>query len=368
MYYFLMASLNRSICFFCLFLFLMSAQPASAVTHGWTTGPGSKKLTATSLTPKMSSEEAYTERYSFAVDLDGGGHVGVDFTVSNLGWGDHHGGASVRVRMPGSKKYEYNKKVDDGEWTFSKSGFALNIASTSVKAKGKNTFIIKHNGRVKVDLKFVNRIPMWRPGNGQITVEDGYYAYDVIAPRAEVTGRIFINGVWKDVRAERSGYADHVATNIAPYDFAKRFSRFRQYKDDLFVIWREITLESDHGGKSLTWIMVGYKDQIVISDSNARLRSGKIKRDSKTKYPVPFALQVDGKRGGDRVKLVMNARKKKRKDLLASYGAAAKVVASSVSEPFRFDLACDYTLQMTIKGSNATVRGSGHYSVDFINH
>lgn len=347
-----------------LALILLFASPAAA--QSWGSGAGKPKMKQ--LVPRMSSDEAYTERYGFAVDVDGGGHVGVDFTISNLGFGDGHGAINVRVYMPGEKRYEYNKKLSRDEWTADPNSFGLSLDNTTVRAKGTDGFVIKHKGKVQFELTFQNKIPMWKPGNGRIDVDGGYYAFDLIAPRADVSGRVYVGGKWIEIKGTRSGYADHVATNVAPFDLAKRFIRFRDYNKDVFVMWREIELTEDQGGKSLTWVVVGYKDAIVFSDASARLKFGSIKRDGKTSYDIPRVVQLDGKRGKDSVRLVMQGRKMKRKDLLASYGAAAKMIASTVSEPFQFELKGKYALQMTIGGASATVEGHGHYTIDYLNH
>jgi hypothetical protein len=335
---------------------------AFAKVDGWTTGKGSSRPSMKDLIPRMSADEAYSERYGFSVDLDTGGHIGFDFTISNLGWGDAHGAAGVRVELPGKKKYKFRKKKDEGDWSYAKDRFNIEIAGTSVRGSGKK-FKLRHNGRVKVNLTFENAMPMWRPGNGQITTDEGYYKFSIIAPRANVSGTVEIDGEKIEVKGTMKGYGDHVATNIAPFDFAKRFSRFRHYNGDVFVVWREITLTN---GKSFTWLMVGYKDKIVFGDGNAKIRTAKAKKDG-AGYTVPWAVQIDGKKGGDSVQLVMRAKKQKRRDLLKSYGSAAKLVASTVSKPYQYDMDCEYTLKMTIGGAAATIKGRSHYILDYVN-
>ncbi|QDG52845.1 carotenoid 1,2-hydratase [Persicimonas caeni] len=341
---------------------------ASAQTQGWSKGKSSSTPSVSDMIPKMSSDEAYTERYTFAVDLDGGGHIGVDWTVSNLGWGDGQGGAAVRVRLPGHDKYKFKEKADDDEWSYSSKKFDIDIADTRVRARGKNTFVVTHKGDdVSFKLLFKNTTPMWKPGSGEIKVKDGYYKFNMLAPRANVTGEVTIGGKTIKVKGTKKGYADHVATNIAPFDFAKRFSRFRTYNNDVFVMWREIKLHSDYGSRSYTWAVVGYKDKIVFSDPDATIRFARMRKDPKGGYKFPMAIQIDGKDGKDSIKLVMRGKSFKRIDLLENYGAAAKMVASTVSNPYRYDVKCKYTLQMTIQGAKAQVSGNSHFVMDYIN-
>jgi hypothetical protein len=57
----------------------------------------------------------------------------------------------------------------------------------------------------------------------------------------------------------------------------------------------------------------------------------------------------------------------KRKDLLDSYGQAAKLVASAFTEPVRYEIKGEYDLQMNIGGAKAKVSGKSHYVIDQLN-
>lgn len=345
---------------------MLSAAPAAAKTQGWADGAASKP-TAKDLIPRMSSEEAYSERFVFSTDIDGGGHIGIDFTISNLGWGDGHGAASVRVELPGQKKYKFNEKVDEDDWRYGKESFSLDIAKTHVHAVGNNTYILKHSGSVKVELTLKGTVPMWRPGAGRIKVDDGYYSFDVIAARADVTGRVFLGGKWHEIKSTGNGYAEHSATNVAPYELATRYSRMRTVEGDVFVMWRETKLSKDYGGKSFTFVVVAYKDKVVFSAPDARIKFGNVRRDGKTGYSVPLSVQIEASDGRDSIKMVVQGDNYSRSNLLDSYGSVAKAAAAMVTEPYRFSVKNDYTLQMTVQGATATINGHGHMVFDYVN-
>ncbi|RAL23879.1 hypothetical protein DL240_06945 [Lujinxingia litoralis] len=352
-----------------LAVWAMSAVPATAQAQlqGWSEGSAARQVSMRELIPRMSSGQAYSERYGFSVDLEGGGHIGMDFTISNLGIRSGYGAAQVRVRLPGQERYEYGERVGRGDWTTASDRFALDIARTQVEAQGADSFVLRHDGDVKVELTFRNTMPMWRPGTGQIRQGEDYYRFTLISPRANVEGRVQIDGTWHEVRAERAGYADHVATNVAPYDLAKRFSRFRDYNDDVFVIWREIELTEQFGGRTLTWAMVGVGDRIVFSDAAATLRPGNVNADSETGYQVPQAVQIEGESGQGQMRFVMRGDRVKKKDLLASYGRAARLVASALSKPWEYTVHGDYALEVEVGGRTVRKRGRAHYTVDFVN-
>ncbi|MEC9400706.1 MAG: hypothetical protein VYE40_05120 [Myxococcota bacterium] len=359
-----------SIAFIALFTLLAGSAHAETNVQEWKDGPKSK-ISARDFIPTPSTEEAYTERYTFSVDLDGGGWIGTYLTISNLGVGDNHAAAQVRIQLPErDKEFEYFQRVGKEAWTSSEATLDLRVAAVRLATKGEKGFTIElddPSSGVKMELEFKNDLARWKPGNGRIDVEDGYLAYGMLAPRASVKGRVFIDGKWRDVKSTRRAFGDHAATNVAPYAFADRFSRFRVFDKDLTIAWREVKLGEKYGGRSVTWVLVGYKNKIVFSDAAATMRTGRVSKDGQTGYNIPYAVQIDGKDGKDQIKLVLRGSRMKRTDLLESYGTFARVVAGAVSKPYRYDFPCEYTIQMNIGGATATVKGKGSYSFDLLN-
>lgn len=345
----------------------VGVQTAAAETKGWDAGKDVRP-TVDDLIPSLASSEAYSERYSMSAKLDGGGNIKFDFTISNLGWGNHSAEAAVKVKSPDHKNYKFKKKVDKGNWSHSKDKFKLDIAKTSVESLEGGGFEYRHDGDVKVRLKMTSKVPMWSPGDGKISVDGGFYKMNVYGLRATLEGKVKVGGEWREVKSTRGGYADHVATNVAPFNLASRFSRTRVYDDDndVFFLWREVRLSSKYGGDSLNWLVVGYKDEIVFSDADVNTKFGKMRKD-KAGYEIPYAVQIEGKQGEDEVKLVLRGEDMRRKDLLEDYGRVAKMVASSVSTPYNYYFDCKYALEMDIGGAKATVRGSGGYVIDYLN-
>lgn len=345
----------------------MSAQEASAQTQSWASGTAAP-LGFNDLIPRMSSGNAYTERYTFSVDLDQGGHVGMHFTISNLGLGSGYGAAEVNVRWPGKEQYKYAERVSRRKWSYEQSRFAMDISNTQVEAQGDNVIVLRHQGKdVKVELRFENRIPMWRPGTGEVRNGDDYYRFTLISPRADVTGRIFIDGEWHEVTGRRQGYGDHVATNVAPYDLAKRFTRFRDYNDDLFVMWREIELTERYGGQVVSWIVVGIGDEIVYQDAAPGVQFGNLERDKETSYNIPYAAQVNSEREGAQLRFLLRGEGMRRRDLLQSYGRIARAVAGRFAKPFEYNISGDYALEVEVGGRRLRTTGTSHYTVDFVN-
>ncbi len=341
--------------------------PADAETRGWADGD-STTPTMTDLIPEPKSAEAYSERYSLSAKLDGGGKIVVKHTISNLGWGDRHGAAQVRVKLPDRENYSFQKKVGSGEWSYAKDSFKLDIAKTTVEGHDDGSFEYRHDGEVKLEATLESDVSMWQPGRGRLDVDGGFMEMDMYGLRGTLEGRVKVGGEWRSVKSTRNAYADHTATNIAPYDLGTRFSRTRIYDDDndVFVMWREIKLVDGYGGESINWVVVGYRDRIVFSDPDADVSFGKVRKD-RVGYDVPHAVQIEGKSGGDSIKLVLKANDMRRKNLLKRYGTVVRTFAKTVSEPYNYYLDADYALQMDIDGARATVRGDGGYVVDYLN-
>lgn len=343
---------------------------SSAMAQGWGGGVEGKPATVDELIPRMSSGQAYTERYSFAVDFDEGGHVGMNFTISNLGIRSGYGAAEFRLRLPDRDNYSYGERVSRSNWTTKEDTFALDIDDAQIEAEGEEAFILRYNGGdVRAELRFEKQMPMWRPGNGEIRKGDDYYRFTLIAPRSNVTGRIFVDGEWRDVQGTNSGYADHVATNVAPFDLAKRFTRFRNYQDNVFVMWREVHLTDDYGGDKVSWIVVGKDDKILYEDANINVEFGNLRRDSETRYAVPHAAQIKSKQGDASLRFLLRGEEVERNDLLESYGRVARAFASRFSEPYQYNVSGDYALEVKDgKGESLSITGSSHITVDYVNH
>ena len=343
------------------------AAPAQAVqTRGWEEGAAGEPLSMKTLIPRMSGEESYSERYTFAAELEGGGFLKFEFTISNFGFGDHHGAAAVTVDLPGRETYEFSRKV--GDWSYTKDRFSLSIARTTIEEDGEQAFRLRHRAKgMEVDVRFENTIPMWQPGNGEIRSGGKYFTLHLVAPRADVTGTIATGDQTIPVDAPQAGFGDHSATQFAPYDLARRFSRFHHFNDDLFVAWREIALTEARGDSSLTWIVVGYKDEIIFSDASAQITFRDIVRDSETGYRVPRQIQIEGQSGLDSVRLVIEGKNLRRKSLLDEYGALIRTLASAVTDPYQYAMDGEYKLQMTIQDATATVEGTVGFSMDYLN-
>ncbi|MFB6372111.1 MAG: hypothetical protein ABEN55_03125, partial [Bradymonadaceae bacterium] len=93
----------------------------------------------------------------------------------------------------------------------------------------------------------------------------------------------------------------------------------------------------------INWVMVGYKDQIVFSDPNAEVKFAKVRKD-KVGYSIPYAVQINGKDGGDSIKLVLRAEDMNRKNLLENYGSFVQTFAKTVSKPYNYYFSCKYAL------------------------
>lgn len=319
------------------------------------------------LIPEMASGQAYSERYNFSVDLDGGGHIGMNWTISNLGVRNGYGASQVRVRHPDASDYNHSERETRSNWSYNENSFELDIADATIEAVGDGEFELEYDGGdVKVELTFENVIDMWSPDNGTVEQGSDFYRFTMVSPRADVEGRVRLDGEWHDVTGSQSGYADHVVTNVAPYNLAQRFVRFRQYDDDVFVMWREMALTDDYGGGTPTWVMVGVGDEVAFS-GDATVRYGNLERDEETGYDIPHAVQVQAESGSDTLDLRLRKDDHDRTDLLEQHGRIARMIAGSVSDPFQYDVHGDYRLEVDVGDNQLRTLDSGRVTIDYLN-
>lgn len=317
-----------------------------------------------SLIPEMGGKEAYSERYEFEAALEGGGRIMMAWTISNLGWGDGRGAAQVELHLPRREPYDFGKKVGRGKWSFEKNPFQLTIAGTRLRAAGGDTFKLTHDGKIRIEATFRSRLPTWSPG--RLVHKKGYRHVTLICPRADVEGRVRLDGTWKKIRSDGAGYADHTATTLAPHKMAVRFSRFHAFQGDTTIVWKGIDPTEKFGGGRIAWILVGKRNRIVFHDLNADLKFADDKKDPATGYSIPRTIETTGRSGQDRVSVVQRAGDYRRTDLLAKYGTFAQLIAGAVATPYRFEQEARFTCEMIVDGTSSTTEGSGDLVMDFL--
>ncbi|MFB6264989.1 MAG: hypothetical protein ABEL76_15425 [Bradymonadaceae bacterium] len=342
---------------------------ASAGSPGW---GSNQNVDTEDLIPRMDSAEAYNERYTLKSKLDNGGLIVAKFTISNVGF--FNGGAKVKIKVewPNRPTYRYSKKFGSNGWSFSKNRFELKAGDTRFLARDEKTFVVHHSGQQngkKIDLKFVlnNDIAMWSPGSGEIQTGEGYYALDFISLRSDASGQFEVGETTHEIQGSDQGYGEHGVTNIAPFRLADHIANGRVYHEDpsVFYLWRKVKLADGYGGVPVTFIVVGYKGEIIFADADADIKFGRVRKDPKTEYKVPHAVQINGRDGEDSVKLVLRSNDVSRRNLLESYGKVVQTFASAFTEPYHYSFDAKWGLEMDIQGVEATVRGEGGYMVDF---
>jgi len=347
--------------------FLFVALPSTGLAQQmWADGSGSA-VTESDLIPALSSSESYIERYKFKADLDGGGNVKINFVISNMGWGDLTGVAKVRLKLPDRGKYKFKKKLEEGNWSSADDKLKLSIADTKLTCPEKGKYVIEHEGDKSLRVVFENRLPAWQPGNGELKSGSSFYRNHLMSPRASVEGTVDWDGEEIEFSSEQDGHAEHTATNIAPYKMARRFSWFRTFNGNVMIAWKYIDLTEKFGGGDVTWIAIGYNRRLVFSSADATMKLGRIQPDGTSGYRVPRAAQVEAEDGDDSIKFVHKGSSYDRKDLMKSLGGVARTVASSVTNPYRFDVPGEYSFQMEIQGAKAKVDGKEQFTIDIFN-
>ncbi|MEZ4460707.1 MAG: hypothetical protein R3E66_13460 [bacterium] len=343
-------------------LTLLAGANVQAAEPSW--GRGTAVPKQSDFIPKLKSGEAYSERYTFNIPLDGGGDVYMDFTVSNLGWGDHKGVTTARVRLPGKKAYTYKAELDEDDWSFDRKVLKIRMGKSTLEADGEG-YRLRHDGDVRIDLKLENTVPAWRPGSGKIKVGGETFELALMSPKARVSGRIGMAGTWYPV-SSANGMGDWSMSTIAPYDLANRFSRFKAYHDGMMVTWREIRTTEDLGGKSVVWVLVVKDGEVLFESAAAKLTASAEFTDKTSGYSVPRVFKIQGRDNGQTLSLTVRATRVTVRDLLADYGSVARTIAGTLTNPYQFNSEASFTLKLD-GDESTTVTGSGPLGIDILN-
>ncbi len=355
----------------CASMIAIGAAPAHAFDTVTSFGPSDGKVEGKHFSIQPQSQFFYSQEYSFTGWLEDGGEFGAEFLISNVGIGGIKGGVNAWYRPGnGGKKLKASLQKKKGQWSWQNSPApGMKVGGSSFTAEpGKATIAISE-GELQAEAQFINILPPWRPGSGRVhfgSARKDYYDVTLLAPKAQVKGKVLIDGEWKEFTGY--GYADHKATTVAPQEQAKTWIRFRAYEGDWTIISQEFILPSSLGGGRIPWIIIGYKDRLVFQSLTHTLTPQNIVEDKKFSYIYPMGLDFAGKEG-DRTLAgkVTATRLTDRADLLSGLGAIERAVVSRFSKPVGYYMDADYLFNLTIAGKPYQIKGKGSYYVKHLN-
>jgi Svf1-like. len=332
-----------------------------------------RPVTVAELMPHLRSEEMYMEVWSHGAWLKGGGDIGIDFAISNLGIGDHKGGVRVEYKDSLDRITKCNAEYSAGEWRSDSPGFHLTFGENEVLGDMHSlNLIIRCNG-LSMDLRYLNQGEPFQPGSGTLTYgepgePDGFYSIMYSSPRAFVTGSVTANG--QTTLIEGIGNAYHTWTNIGPQTQARRWFRFNVARDDFTVTLTELETPSNFGNARYGWALVyGPKGRIVATTRVRFDFDGFIKdQNSDEGYVIPRRVQLaavddnvslTGKLEMTGINSVV--------DPLADLDFFRKAIVRRFSKPREYSIKAAYSFHLKDNQGEQTIEGASTFRYIYIN-
>ncbi|MBW1809314.1 MAG: hypothetical protein JRJ87_14050 [Deltaproteobacteria bacterium] len=322
--------------------------------------------------PHLKDNESYSEAWGHGVWTDDGRFmIGVDFVISNLGIGDHNGAVSVQYVDDAGKKTKCKVDYDDDEWSWSKDRFALKFGSNTVQGDKAGLQISVRCKNLKINLKYENEVEPVKPGSGQLRFgeNDGTYNMVFTSPRAKVTGTVIQGN--KKTMISGIGYADHSYMDIAPYDQARRWFRFKSIKKDLSVIFAEMETTEEYGKVTRGWaILADSNGKIVVTPRVNFSLDGFIKDTRSSEgYKIPRRVRFVAVEGSTHVtgSMVMTKLKETR-DPLAQLGMIKRAIVKRYTKPRDYYISSNVKLRIRAKDQqDRLLEDAGTYRFYYVN-
>ncbi|MBW2699831.1 MAG: hypothetical protein JRF33_03340 [Deltaproteobacteria bacterium] len=351
------------ICFFILF--------APTVWAGGVTPFGKEKpIKLADFRPHPHGMEWYGEQWSHGVWTDKGRHfVGVDFVISNVGFGDHKATFKAAYKHADGTQTKCKAEFDSDEWSWSKQGFSIQAGKNKISGDLKGLNIHAQCGAMTMDLRFENEVAPLRPGGGKLVYgQDGIYDMMFTSPRAKVSGSAKIGG--KTIPIHGWGHADHSYTTMAPHKSVRRWFRFKHVTKDISILMAELQTPVQYAGGRHGWVMLLSSKGRHIATAKVRYGFDGFIKDEKSEegYRIPRRVSIKASEGESKLEgQVLMTSLKSVKDPTASWGGLARTIARRVSKPRDYRMNCAYQLTFSSQGGSSKLQGEGDYQYFFIN-
>jgi hydroxyneurosporene synthase CrtC len=322
--------------------------------------------------PHLKDNESYSETWSHGVWTDDGRFmIGVDFVISNLGVGDHNGAVSAEYVDDAGKKTKCKVEYDSDEWSWSKDRFALKFGSNTLEGGKAGLQISLSCKNLKMDLKYENEVDPIKPGSGQLRFGDNDGSYNMVftSPRAKVTGTVTRGNQKFDITG--IGYADHSYMDIAPYDQARRWFRFKSIKKDLSVIFAEMETTEEYGRVTRGWAILADSNGKIVVTPRVNFSCDGFIKDTRSSegYRIPRRVRLAAVEGTTQAtgSMVMTKLKETR-DPLAQLGIIKRAIVKRYTKPRDYYISCNVKLRIRSKDKeDRLLEDTGTYRFYYVN-
>lgn len=313
--------------------------------------------------------EGYTEQWNHEVWLVGGGFIGVDFVVTNIGIGDDKGAVRVTWVDPDKVKTVCRKKYDDDEWTASKSEYLLKFGKNRAKGDSEGIELNIKCKKLSMELKFDNQAPPLKPGGGVLRFgDDGTYSMVFSSPRARVTGTVSAGG--KSYTIDAPGHATHSRTTMYPHKQVHRWFRFTKIAKDISIILAEMESVPDYYNARNGWALLADSKGRIASTVRINFKYDGYIEDTRSgeKYVIPRRVRIVAADGSTQVVGVLLMKKiRSAKDPTADLDTISRTVMRRFTKPREYKIDCTYDFKIKTQKEERRVKGEGTYKFVYVN-
>ena len=174
--------------------------------------------------------------------------------------------------------YESNGKIhyEHGEYERDRNKAAQNrlnvvVGDSRIYGKYPNFFYKLKQGKLAFDLKFEAKLPSSMTGNSRVYFfnRKRFWADAVLAPYAEVSGTIYIDGKPREFKGR--GYADHGYATIKVPSFSKRWHILRAFDGHDTINYIYIETKKKFTPRAFGHILYGRDGTIYCNSPDIRL-------------------------------------------------------------------------------------------------
>lgn len=338
----------------------------------------------------------FSEQLVMRADLEDDASVYVKLTVTNLASADGRADLTVAVTLPGGRKVQLKERRDRGEWRFDKERFFAEVGAGSVALGVGYARVSARGDEFALDFELTTTLPPLRPKGGLYDRGGRFYVTTIPIPRGAAKARVELfgpppepSGGEDEARAPEDeppaeeppaedtprlgdapvsdpdgdalslpaaleldgvGYAEHRATNVPPYDMARRWYSIVDLGEDETVFLSAFEHAAPEGvtrdpqappGPVQGFFYATSDDRVLLYEQELDLKVRGWSLDDQTSYPIPEIVFVtDPKRTGFEG-VIAAGPLSERKDDLQSLKRLERIIVKKFMKPwtFRFDRA-----------------------------
>ncbi|MBN2493437.1 MAG: hypothetical protein JXR96_02500 [Deltaproteobacteria bacterium] len=315
--------------------------------------------------------EGYHEEWSVSIYMQDESYLGVDFVVSNVGFGDRKGAVRAKYRSPSQQETRCIAEYDEGEWSYRKSGgFRLFYGENRLEGDLEGLRAVVRCRRLSFDLKLVNEVSPLKPGSGVLHFGDGDGQYSMVfpSPRSRVAGTVEVEGKTRTI--DGTGHVSHSRTTMYPHKQFRRWFRFKRISRQVSIILAEFETESPYGHARRGWALVLDPKGRMLATARVNFRfEGFIKDDrSEEGYAIPRQVRFVAAEGESQVRgtLRMTGLKSK-SDPTSDLSPAMRTFIRHFTRPADYRIRCDYAIDVKTAGDERRFQGKGDYQFMYVN-